>query len=158
MRTLKNNLPEWFPVVALILCSVHAPVPHGSGGPPSADGCISPCSRLLHSQERDSVGIRQKSIKVLDAQFVLCSLLNHVSMILFPASRCFLMLGLELQLELPELLWQLSPTPWFLNHLGVLWAQPFDVLVAKFCFCCGKPFASVFQSLIVFHDRFTRIC
>ena len=73
MRTLKNNLPEWFPVVALILCSVHASVPHGSGGPPSTDGCISPCSRLLHSQERDSVGIRQKSIKVPDAQFVFLS-------------------------------------------------------------------------------------
>ena len=155
MCTLKNNLLEWLPVVALILCSVHASVPHGSGGPPSTDGCISPCSRLLHSQERDSVGIRQKSIKVLDAQFVLCSLLNHVSMILFPASRCFLMLGLELQLDLLEFLWHLSSTQWFLNHQycsGILWAQPFLLVLVVILFLsqplCFEPELALLKLLL----------
>ena len=47
---------------------------HCHAGVSSPSGCTSSLTRVLHSQERDSVGIRQKSIKVPDAQFVFLSL------------------------------------------------------------------------------------
>ena len=76
-------------------------------------------------------------------------------MILFPASRCFLMLGLELELDLPEFLWHLSPTQWFLNHQycsGVLWAQPFLLVLVVILFLsqplCFEPELALLKLLL----------
>ena len=80
---------------------------------------------------------------------------RKVSVILLPSLDAFLMLGLELQLDLPEFLWHLSPTQLFLNHQycsGVLWAQPFLLVLVVILFLsqplCFEPGLALLKLLL----------